>query len=172
MNKFKYIIIIQLFAAICFGCDDTVVSSVPDSRVYMELNLSTAEYNKLQSSLLYSIQFERELKSSSETGWVFVTSGTTTTKRQLSVTEGVGYSGMIIINGFDYNVYAYDMCCPKEHKKAIKVRISDTGKATCDSCKTVYDLGYGIGNPESGPSKEALRRYKTMVSGTTLYITR
>lgn len=172
MRYIKHILIILLFTIVTTSCNDTVVSSVPDSRVYMEINLSTAEYNKLQSSLLYSIQFERELKNSSETGWVLVTSGTTTTKRQLSVTEGVGYSGMIIINGFDYNIYSYDMCCPYEHKKAIKVRISDTGKATCDSCKTVYDLGYGIGNPESGPSKEALRRYKTMTSGTTLYITR
>lgn len=172
MKGIKYIISTLLLAVASTACNDTVVSSVPDSRVYMEINLSTAEYNKLQSSLLYSIQFERELKSSSETGWVLVTSGTSTTRRQLSVTEGVGYSGMIIINGFDYNIYSYDMCCPYEHKKAIKVRISDTGKAKCDSCKTVYDLGYGIGNPESGPSKEALRRYKTMTSGNTLYITR
>lgn len=172
MNSIHKITAFLLIGLSSVGCDDTYVSSIPDSRVYMELNLSSAEYNKLKTSLLYTIQFERELKSNSETGYVLVTAGGTTTRRLLSVNEGVGYSGMIILCGFDYSVYSYDMCCPYEHKKSIKVRVSDTGKAICDSCKSIYDLGYGIGNPESGPSKESLRRYKTNQSGNYIYISR
>jgi nitrite reductase/ring-hydroxylating ferredoxin subunit len=84
--------------------------------------------------------------------------------------EYVGYSGVLVICGFDNNYYAYDLCCPNESSKSIKVVANDIGQAVCPKCGTVYDIGYGSGAPVQGVSKYAMRRYNITASGQQLLI--
>jgi nitrite reductase/ring-hydroxylating ferredoxin subunit len=135
------------------GCNDTYVSSIPDFPVSLELNL-TARYPTFRNSVNKSMTFIK---------------GTTP---GISDSEYTGYGGILVYTGFDGQYYAFDMSCPYEHKQKILVHPNDIGQAICDSCKTVFDIGYGIGNPSSGKAKETLRRYKANLTGDILYITR
>lgn len=84
--------------------------------------------------------------------------------------EYVGYSGILVVCGFDNIYYAYELCCPHEAQKSIKVVADTDGTATCPGCQTVYDTGYGIGNPMSGPSQHRLRRLNIIQTGQDLII--
>ncbi len=131
------------------GCDDTYISSIPDYPVNMQLNLTTT-YPTFKNSYNQFLTFE---------------------KRILEM-DRIGFGGIIVNTGFDGSYYAWDMACPYEAKKTIKVRPNDLGQAVCDSCKSVYDIGFGVGNPASGPAKEVLKKYRTSLSGDVLYIYR
>lgn len=131
------------------SCNDTYVSSIPDFPVWLQLNL-TSTYPTFRNSYNKFLTFEKPIIE----------------------TDRVGYGGILVYTGFDGQYYAFDMSCPYEHKAKIKVHPNDIGQAICDSCKSVYDIGYGIGNPSSGKSKEVLRRYKANLSGDILSITR
>lgn len=142
--------ILLLVVAILFfaSCEDKIRSSIPDYPVSLNLKLA-GEYNTFNSPNLYKVFETRQFE-----------------------TDFVGYGGILVYIGFDNEYYAFDMCCPYELKSTIKVRPNDLGQAICDSCKSVYDIGYGVGNPSSGKSKEALKRYKANISGNILRITR
>lgn len=87
--------------------------------------------------------------------------------------EAIGYSGILVICGNDNIYYAFDLCCPHEAKKNIKIAPTDlavTVTAKCPECGTVYDLSFGNGNPTEGPSKFALRRYTVVPKGQQLII--
>jgi nitrite reductase/ring-hydroxylating ferredoxin subunit len=115
--------------------------------VYLDLNL-TATYPTFKNSVNQYLVFENRIKE----------------------TDRIGYGGIIVNTGFDGTYYAFDMSCPHEAKYNIKVKPNSNGQAICDSCHTVYDIGYGIGNPSSGVSKHPLKRYKTYLSQDILYI--
>lgn len=148
MKRIKYCLLLSLLAFQFAGCDDTYYSSVPDYYVNLQLNL-TSTYPTFRNNPYKYLVFEK----------------------RINVTDGVGYGGILVFCGVE-SYYAYDLSCPHEHKQTILVRPNDIGQAVCDSCKTVYDVSYGFGNPVSGPSKEALKRYKANLSGDILYITR
>lgn len=94
--------------------------------------------------------------------------------------DRIGYGGVLVCTGIsldDYGnsvYYAFDLACPKEADKNIKVHPlkNDLGKVKCDSCASVYEVGFGTGVPVSGPSKEPLKKYHTSLSGDNLYIYR
>jgi hypothetical protein len=138
-----------LISFLLVSCDDTYISSIPDFPVWLQLNL-TSTYPTFRNSYNKSLTFENPIIE----------------------TDRVGYGGILVYTGFDGQYYAFDMSCPYEHKAKIKVRPNELGQAICDSCKSVYDIGYGIGNPSSGKSKEVLRRYKANLSGDILSIAR
>ena len=135
------------------SCEDPYQSSVPNSSVYLELNL-TAAYPNFKNNVNQYLLF--------------------TIENRVNDVDRIGYGGILVYAGFDGAYYAFDLSCPYEHKRNTRIRPDDTGKATCDSCKTVYNISYGVGNPESGPSKEMLKRYRTNCPspGDKLYITR
>lgn len=82
----------------------------------------------------------------------------------------IGYSGILVVCGFDNIYYAYDLCCPHEAKKSIKITANDDGTATCSTCGTKYDIGYGSGAPVEGVSKYRLRVFNVTPNGQELYI--
>lgn len=131
------------------SCDDSYRSAIPDYPVQLDLNLTTT-YPTFKNTYNKTLIFE--------------------TKRYQ--TDYLGYGGILVYIGFDGNYYAFDMSCPYEVKPGTKVRPNDKGQAICDSCKTVFDISYGIANPISGPAKQTLRRYKAFLSGDVLYISR
>lgn len=86
--------------------------------------------------------------------------------------ESVGRSGLLVVcssymnNNGDYNLYAYDLCCPNEDKIDVRV-VPDqkTGTAKCNVCGSVYDVLNGFGTTP-GPSKNSLQRYSVSYAGT------
>ncbi len=131
------------------SCNDNPISSIPDFPVYMELNL-TSTYPTFKNSYNQSLTF---------------TKGVT-------ITDRVGYGGILVCTGFEGEYYAFDMSCPYEAKQTIRVYPNGNGQAVCEKCGSVFDTGYGIGNPSAGPAKEVLKKYKTSLSGDILFITR
>ena len=135
------------------ACDDTYISSIPDFPVYLELNMA-AKYATFKNSTNKSFSFIRGITPN------------------IPETNYTGYGGILVYTGFDGSYYAFDLSCPYEHKQTTRIKPNDLGQAVCDSCGTVFNIGYGNGDPSSGVAKETLRRYKTNLSGDILYITR
>ncbi|MBO8439909.1 MAG: hypothetical protein IAC51_04585 [bacterium] len=76
--------------------------------------------------------------------------------------ERYGYSGVAIYHTFDGRYVAYDLCCPHELREDVRIRCSMDGTARCDSCGTVYNIGFQNGWPTSGPSQYPLKEYKVI----------
>lgn len=145
----KYYLVISFLTVLFVGCNDNVISSIPDFPVYLELNLTTT-YPTFKNSYLKFLLF----------------------KQGVFVTDRIGYGGILVYTGFDGSYYAFDMACPYEAKQNIRVYPNNAGQAVCEGCGSVFDIGYGIGSPSKGLAKEALKRYKATLSGDVLLITR
>ena len=70
-----------------------------------------------------------------------------------------GFGGVLLISGFfggDYNVpLAYDLSCPVEAKKEIRVTIDKSNyQAVCPKCGSRFDVFEGQGRPVSGKALE------------------
>jgi hypothetical protein len=95
-------------------------------------------------------------------------------------TDRIGFGGILVCSGIGFDdygntlYYAFDMACPYEVKRDIRVYPAENelGKVACEECGSVYDVGFGFGIPTSGPSKEALKRYRASLSGDILHISR
>ena len=144
----KYSLIISILAFSVAGCNDNVISSIPDYPVYLSLYL-TSTYPTFMNSYNKFLLF----------------------KKPVFVTDRVGYGGILVNTGFDGNYYAFDMSCPYEASQTVLVIPNGLGQAVCQGCGSVFNIGYGIGDPTSGPAKQALKRYKATLSGDELYIT-
>jgi len=144
----KYIAFIALLNLPLAGCNDNVISSIPDFAVSLELNLTTT-YPTFRNSFNKSLIF----------------------KKGVTVMDRIGFGGILVYTGLDGGYYAFDMSCPYEAKQNIRVYPNDKAQVVCEGCGSVFDIGYGIGNPSSGKAKEALRRYKATLYGDILYVT-
>lgn len=144
----RYIFCILTLTAILSGCNDNYISSIPDYPVRLQLNL-TSTYPTFRDNPNSYLIFDKPIQA----------------------TDRVGFGGVLAYVGFDGNYYAFDLACPYEAKQSIKVTPNDLGQVVCETCGTVYDISFGIGNPVEGPSKEILKRYKTSMQGDVLYIT-
>ena len=76
-----------------------------------------------------------------------------------TVGEQTGYGGLLVFRTAEGSVFAYDLCCPHEDSREIKVQPAADGKAVCPKCGSVFVTMYGLGSVESGPSAEPLQRY-------------
>ncbi|MDO9634592.1 MAG: hypothetical protein Q7J05_06030 [Paludibacter sp.] len=151
LKKLKHIILFSLLIVSLSGCYDNYISSIPNSLVSLRLNLTTT-YPNLKDN---PYQFEQFVKPNFQG-------------------EAVGFGGVLVVCGFGTNnlfdYFAYDLACPYEAQANIKVTPNDIGQAVCETCGSVYEIIYGIGNPIEGPSKETLKRYKTSLQGDWLII--
>ena len=82
-----------------------------------------------------------------------------------------GFGGVVIICGFDFttgdynSVLAYDMACPVERQRDVRISINQDFKAVCPKCGSQYDVCEGAGAPTSGTAlsrKIGLRRYSAI----------
>ena len=144
----KYIALVVLICLPLVGCNDNVISSIPDFPVYLELNL-TSSYPTFRNSYNKFLIFEKG---------VFVT-------------DRIGYGGILVYTDLNGEYCAFDLSCPYEAKTNVRIVPNNTGQAVCEGCGSVFDLTSGIGNPISGKTKEMLKRYKATLSGDVLYIT-
>lgn len=151
-SLFRYFLLAPLLALSAASCNDNVVSSIPDYPVSLELNLITTYPNF--KSINHSLTFIRG-----------VTPG-------IPITNYTGFGGILVYIGFDGTYYAFDMACPYEAKPTVRVYPNSLGQAVCEKCGSVFNLGYGLGDPQSGPAKQILKRYRATLSGDILYVSR
>ena len=162
-SRIRNIVVVTMTCLFIAGCDDTYISSIPDYPVSLQLNLYVNPYNTIKENPNHYLIFDSK---SPNYGGVYA----------------IGYGGVLVYCGFDYNYYAFDLSCPYEHKQEIKVKPNDLGQAVCEKCGTVFDIGYGVGNPSkrirpnlpdtTALAKEVLKRYRTSMQNNYLYITR
>jgi nitrite reductase/ring-hydroxylating ferredoxin subunit len=146
-NKLTYNLALITLTVFLSGCYDNYVSSIPNAAVRLQLNL-TSTYPTFKDNPNSYLVFDKPVQA----------------------TDRVGYGGVLVYVGFDGNYYAFDLACPYEAKQNIKVTPNDLGQVVCETCGTVYDISYGVGNPTEGPSKETLKRYKTSLEGDWLHV--
>lgn len=98
----------------------------------------------------------------------------TFTEPRLS-TDRLGYAGLLAVtDASGSNVYVYDLCCPYEDDRNIRIIPLRDGKAECPVCNSVFvtmygNFGLGLGTPEKGPSKEPLQSYQVYSSRPGVY---
>ena len=140
----KRILFIQLLIVFAFSCENDDYTTIPNLKVYFELNLSALDF-ELQTDYKFKIF----------------------TNPRLEIEKGkMGFGGLLIINGMS-NLFAYDLACPVEVSRTIRV-VPDSDKnnitATCPKCGAVFLIATGTGAPQSG-SKYGLRRYAVVGNG-------
>lgn len=134
------------FMLIALSCSKITESDIPYYRVYLALDL------RYEDKDLVGLLNHKEITKPRKAG------------------EATGYSGLLVICGNDNKYYAFDLCCPHEAEKNIKISATDVGTAECPECGTAYDISYGTGAPIKGPSKFALRRYNVSAKGQELIV--
>ena len=147
MLKKSILIACLLFASLS-ACDDEIASPIPYAPVNLVLHLN-GEDSRLNGSLSF-IEYTRPRTE----------------------TDRLGFGGILVINGLGegtINLFAYDLACPNEADRNVRIRPQDTGlRAICPKCNAVYNIANGWGSPESG-SKHRLKRYNVFPISETQY---
>lgn len=73
--------------------------------------------------------------------------------------EHVGLGGLLVFRNTAGEIIAFDLSCPHEASKEIRVKPNDFWKAECPACGSSFDMLNGLGSPVSGPSKSYLKKY-------------
>lgn len=158
--KFRFLHTLLLFSAFFVtACNDNVISSIPDYPVYLRLDLVSSYPNFKNSTNQFLVFKDRA---------------------HLTESSRIGYGGVLLNTGLTFddggnsNYYAYDLSCPYEADNNIRVypNKNGTSQVICEKCGSVYEVGYGMGNPIKGPAKEFLKRYKTSLNGNYLQVFR
>lgn len=119
-----------------FSCTKVYENNIPYAMVYIEIDLRYSD-KELKALLSY-----KEITQKS------------------SFYRAIGYSGVLVVHGYNDIYYAYDLCCPHEADKNTRIIASNSGTAQCPKCKTIYDIAnQGGGYPIEGPSKSMLTKY-------------
>jgi len=141
-----------LFVAILLsGCDDSYVSSIPDYQVDLNLDLNSS-YSTFKNSTGEFLLIENRIFE----------------------TDRIGYGGIFLYTGLSLDdsnntmYFAFDMACPYEAKRDVRVYpieddLKGFGKVKCEECGSIYDVSYGYGYPIEGPSKEVLKKYNAIL---------
>ena len=143
MKRIIYITLIIVLAS----CENNYYSSIPSYPVNLELNILGEYPHFVPDNIMQSLTF--------------------TTPRLM--TDRLGYGGILVLTGLDAQYHAFDLACPVECRRDIRVEI-DGMFAVCPQCGEKYEVFYGIGNATQGISKEPLRRYNCIVSNGILRI--
>lgn len=138
-------IIVCLVVLLAMSCNKVNVSNIPYAPVYLALDL------RYQDKDLVGLLNFKEITQPRNAG------------------EMVGFSGILVVNGYDDQYYAYDLCCPHEANRNIKVEADNTGYAKCPKCGTSYEIALGTGTP-NGVSEFALTKYPITRNGQELII--
>jgi nitrite reductase/ring-hydroxylating ferredoxin subunit len=142
-----------LLALALNACDKTHLSSIPNSTVYLELDLTFEDKDLLPASACKIY----------------------TSQNINSAVEKTGFGGVLVYHGIDGSgadaYYAFDAACPYEASRQVTVEIdSDHLHAVCPQCKSTYELLFGLGNRVSGPAREQLKPYRVSVGSNKIYV--
>ena len=143
MNKLKVIFLCFAF----LSCEKVQETTIPLTRVYLEIDLAYRDKD------LFALLCQKAIT------------------QPRTASESTGFGGVLVVHGFDDIYYAYDLACPLEANRSVRLTPLDDGTAMCNSCGTVFDTAYGTGTPLSGASQYPLRKYLVSGSGSVLYVT-
>lgn len=149
MKRYLAVTIIFLFILSCL--DDTPLLTIPFAPVNFTIDLGGQDYS-LKVGMSYKIFTEPRVDS-----------------------DRLGYAGLLIVADVTGStVFAYDLCCPYEDNRNIRVVPLGDGKVKCPVCNSVFITmfgysGFGFGTPEKGPSKEPLQSYRVIQSNRGVY---
>lgn len=94
----------------------------------------------------------------------------------ISLTRGrngeylMGYGGLLLVRAYtyvpnrepNYDLYAYDLACPKEKLPEVKIKDIGQGRAKCEQCGAIFNVQNGSGNSETPEIyKGRLEKYRT-----------
>lgn len=122
-------------------CTKEYTNPIPSLRVFLEVDLSYRD-KVLQGFNTYKVY---------------------TLNNTVHGKEYTGYAGVLVTHTIFGDFKAFDLACPNEVRKDAVVEIDDDYNAVCKICGSKYEviLNYGSGMCISGPSKNALRPYRT-----------
>ncbi|MDE5728157.1 MAG: hypothetical protein K2H83_02150 [Duncaniella sp.] len=87
--------------------------------------------------------------------------------------DRTGYGGLLLVNDVLGNTLAYDLACPVEARRDVRLRVPGGELyAECPGCGSRYEIYTAYGHPKSGPAAEkgyALRRYSVVSGGALNY---
>lgn len=144
----KKICILLLLTCFALSCDEEYVSNIPYAPVNLELKLLS-----LDADLIPMLAYKTFTKKRNET-------------------DRIGYGGILVVNGIGSgtrNLYAYDMACPVEGNRNIKITPNDIGEAHCERCGAKFSISNGLGSPISGTSL-GLKVYGVVNRGNDNYL--
>ena len=134
----KRTLFLLLLTGIAFSCEKEYYTSIPNFPVNLELRLESLD-SELNASLAYKTFIQPRL-----------------------ALDKLGFGGILVINGMGenpFNLYAYDLSCPVEAQRDIRVVPDKSGiTATCPKCGAVFTIATGTGRPQSG-TKYSLKSY-------------
>lgn len=92
----------------------------------------------------------------------------------ITTSQYLGYGGLLLVRTFEDEICAFDLSCPHEAKSTVRIKADNSGVARCDSCGSTYNIGYGSGFAQSGPTKYKLKKYTVYynVGSGNIYVTR
>ena len=158
--KRSVIIALSLLFTLAACVDETDRYTIPFAPVNFTVDLLGYDH-KLNNALSYKVFTEKDRRVDS---------------------DRFGFAGLLVVavvNGNTLSLFAYDLCCPYEDSKIIKVEPRSDGKAECPVCGSVYvtmdgntsgHTMYGFGTPEKGPSSEALQSYRVILQNGVYHI--
>jgi nitrite reductase/ring-hydroxylating ferredoxin subunit len=86
--------------------------------------------------------------------------------------ESLGFGGILVVHAMvDDSYYAFDLSCPYEVQRTVRVEVQPDLSAKCPECGSRYRIMDGSGWRIDGPSKEKLKQYHIYPSGNYLYVT-
>lgn len=138
-RRMLFATVLSLFLTTCV--DESEKLTIPFAAVSFELHCGSYDV-ELRNPMAYKIF--------------------TSSDRRL-VSDRFGYAGLLVVTDVTgQRLFAYDLCCPYEDNKNIKVLPSNDGKAECPSCGSVFLTMYGQGSVVSGPAKQSLQHYEVI----------
>ena len=154
----KRIFALLLVTIIAFSCEKEYYTTIPSSPVSVKLDLANADFS-LNTSLSYKIFTQPRYG-----------------------TDKLGFGGILVINGMGVNTvnfFAYDLSCPVEALRRVRVVPDNLGSstssavptavtATCPECGAIFNIANGSGRPQSG-TKYSLRSYRVIGNGGMQY---
>ena len=130
------VISILFFSIFLLNCCNANRTSIPDIYVRLEFYLTSAPE-------LYGFNGFKEFVVSQHTS------------------QYLGYGGILVFHTVEDKFCAFDMSCPYEVKRDVRVHCDNAGIARCDSCKSEFYVGDGFAFPINSNSKTKfpLKRY-------------
>ncbi len=141
----RYCILLLLCLIVPFmGCDDNNYNRIPNVYTYLKLNIYTTGKD------LVAIPSYKRFTSVEET---------------FDADTHLGYGGLLVVNGVDGVMRAYDLACPVEANPTVRIVVDSTLLyARCPKCNSLYNVSDfdAMGMPMEGVARENryfLKRY-------------
>lgn len=166
MTRPRVLLPICLLAILLLGCDQIDFDRVPPMNVRLSFD-TRAEWTKYGTpGALDHREFilQGNTRVPSDFPWTALTY--------------TGYSGILLVGDINGAPYAYDLCCPVELQRDVRIYVDEESQeAVCPHCGSHYGVFSNYGMPLSGEAKKlkrGLRRYNVNpgLNGEYMVVTR